>query len=148
MNATRVLLGMSAFSFLAAPVAARAGQDHGLQFALRTGFILPGRRGHGLRMASLAAIHATLVDRTGATPLMRNHSASVTSNTNSGIHMSQPTKPPKKPTNCTGRPITTSTDATIPSQASGTGTIRPRKRSQEKSVLATAKKVALRPGPP
>jgi hypothetical protein len=41
MNAKMILRGLSAVLILVAPVAARAGQDQGLQLALRTGFILP-----------------------------------------------------------------------------------------------------------
>src|SRR6266481_4743334 len=88
-----------------------------------------------------------------ATPLMSSHSASVTSNTNSGSHMSHVTPlnqlpaPAKNPRSCSERITTTRADASTPSQASGTGIIRPRSRSQEKSVLATAQKIALLPSP-
>jgi hypothetical protein len=73
---------------------------------------------------------------------MSSHSASATSNTYAGNHMNEVTGPPANPASCRGRITTSSTDASMPSQASGTGIIRPRRRSRAKKVLPTAKKVA------
>src|SRR5579872_1535569 len=77
------------------------------------------------------------------TPLMISHSASGTSNASIGSHMIVVIGPLRNPTACKGRPITNRTDATRPVHASGMGIIRPRTKRYEKSVLPTAKKIAV-----
>lgn len=47
------------------------------------------------------------------------------------------------PASCKGRMMTSKADAIAPSQASEAGIIRPRRSSQQKSKLPTAKKIGL-----
>src|SRR6188768_2946618 len=83
-----------------------------------------------------------------ATPLTSSQSASATSNTSIGNHTihviddAQLTAAPKNPARWTMRIATSATEAATPSHASGTGIMRPRRRSQANSVLPTAKKSA------
>ena len=73
---------------------------------------------------------------------MISYSASATSNSIIGYHMSDVTGPPSSPASCRGKHTTGRIDASTPSQASPTGIMRPRRRSHEKSVLPMAKKAA------
>src|SRR6266540_767154 len=82
----------------------------------------------------------------GATPLMRSQNPSGISYAAMGNHMSCVTAPCSNPPSCSGRPTTIKIEATTPSHASGTGIIRPRSSSQEKSVLPRAKKLAATSG--
>jgi hypothetical protein len=94
---------------------------------------------HGCRIfgftESLEQIISTIQDyadcaaRAGvATPLMISHRPSGTSNVSIGNHIIIVIGPLRNPAACKGRPITSRTDATRPTQASGMGIIRPRKR--------------------
>ena len=73
---------------------------------------------------------------------MSSHTASPSSKTNAGSHMNVVIGGRASPTSWSGRITTRRTEAKTPSQAIATGIIRPRSRSQEKSVLPTAKRIA------
>src|SRR5438105_11590948 len=80
------------------------------------------------------------------TPFVSSHTASAISNTSAGIHCSHVTDelqlpfPPRSPARWIGRTITSKADAKTPSQAMAAGMSRPRRKSQAKIVLPTAKK--------
>src|SRR5688500_20298263 len=75
---------------------------------------------------------------------MRSQKANEISKTAIGIHISIVIRPLTTAASCNGSNATSNTDAITPSHASDVGIIRPRSRSQQKSVLPTAKNVAAR----
>ena len=72
--------------------------------------------------------------------------ANASSNASSGIQTHQLAA--RAPKSCSGSATTTRREETTPSQAIHAGIIRPRRRSQAKMVLPTAKKMALTLAPP
>ena len=87
---------------------------------------------------------AALARGSGATPRVRSHSPSGTSNASIGSHMNDASGWPSQPASCKGKPITSRSDAANPSIASAAGIVRPRRRRYVKAVLPTAKNVAVR----